>query len=64
VKTSVRQHFTKHSDSHLTTNKQAKMAIEKLNNRPRKRCQFNSPNEVYLQKTNNNQAFYSAIDSA
>ena len=34
-----------------------KMVVEKLNNRPRKRYQYNSPNEVYLQKLNNNKAF-------
>jgi hypothetical protein len=32
------------------TDEQVKNVVEKLNNRPRKRHQFNSPNEVYLQK--------------
>jgi hypothetical protein len=32
------------------TDEQVKNVVEKLNNRPRKRYQFNSPNEVYLQK--------------
>ena len=53
----VRQYFPKGSDFSLITDKQVKKVVEKLNNRPRKRHQFNSPNEVYLQKLNNNQAF-------
>jgi IS30 family transposase len=53
----VRQYFPKGSDFSLITEEQVQMVVEKLNNRPRKRHQFNSPNEVYLQKLNNNQAF-------
>jgi len=53
----VRQYFKKGSDFSLITDEQVKNVVEKLNNRPRKRYQFNSPNEVYLQKLNNNQAF-------
>ena len=47
----VRQYFKKGSDFSLITDEQVKNVVEKLNNRPRKRYQFNSPNEVYLQKT-------------
>ena len=53
----VRQYFPKGSDFNLITQEQVDMVVEKLNNRPRKRHQFNSPNEVYLQKLNSNQAF-------
>lgn len=53
----VRQYFSKGSDFSLITPEQVEMVVEKLNNRPRKRHQFNSPNEVYLQKLNNNKAF-------
>ena len=50
----VRQYFAKGSDFNLITDKQVENVVEKLNNRPRKRHQFNSPNQVYLQKLNNN----------
>lgn len=53
----VRQYFPKGSDFSLITPEQVKMVVEKLNNRPRKRHQYNSPNEVYLQKLNSNKAF-------
>lgn len=53
----VRQYFPKGSDFSLITDELVKKVVKKLNNRPRKRHQFNSPNEVYLQKLNNNQAF-------
>ena len=53
----VRQYFPKGSDFSLITAEQVKMVVEKLNNRPRKRHQYNSPNEVYLQKLNSNKAF-------
>lgn len=53
----VRQYFAKGSDFNLITDKQVKVVVEKLNNRPRKRHQFYSPNEVYLQKLNINQEF-------
>jgi IS30 family transposase len=51
--------ISKGSDFSLITAEQVEMAVQKLNNRPRKRHQFNSPNEVYLQKFNNsnNRAF-------
>lgn len=53
----VRQYFKKGSDFSLITDEQVERVVDKLNNRPRKRHQFYSPNEVYLQKINNNQAF-------
>ena len=53
----VRQYFPKGSDFSLITKQQVKNVVEKLNNRPRKRHQFRSPNEVYLQLLNNNQEF-------
>jgi IS30 family transposase len=53
----VRQYFKKGSDFSLITDEQVKNVVEKLNNRPRKRHQFSSPNEVYLQKLNSNQKF-------
>jgi IS30 family transposase len=53
----VRQYFPKGSNFSLITAEQVEIVVEKLNNRPRKRHQFNSPKEVYLQKLNNNQAF-------
>jgi IS30 family transposase len=53
----VRQYFKKGSDFSLITEEEVKNVVEKLNNRPRKRHQFNSPNEVYLQILNNNQTF-------
>jgi IS30 family transposase len=53
----IRQYFPKGSEFSLITNEQVENVVNKLNNRPRKRHQFNSPNEVYLQKLNNNQKF-------
>lgn len=53
----VRQYFKKGSDFTLITEDQVKNVVEKLNNRPRKRHQFSSPNEVYLQMLNINQTF-------
>ncbi len=53
----VRQYFKKGSDFTLITENQVKIVVEKLNNRPRKRHQFKSPNEVYLQMLNINQTF-------
>lgn len=53
----IRQYFPKGSDFSLITNEDVKNVVEKLNNRPRKRHQFYTPNEVYLQKLNNNKVF-------
>lgn len=53
----VRQYFPKGSNFDLITQEQVIATVEKLNNRPRKRHQFNSPKEVYLQKLNINKQF-------
>jgi IS30 family transposase len=53
----IRQYFPKGSNFEMITDIQVKNVVEKLNNRPRKRHQFDSPNEVYLQLLNNNQEF-------
>ena len=53
----VRQYFPKGSDFSLITAEQVEIVVHKLNNRPRKRHQYRSPNEVYLHKLNNKQAF-------
>lgn len=53
----VRQYFAKGPDFNLFTDEQVKIVVEKLNNRSRKRHQFNSPKEVYLKKLNINQEF-------
>jgi IS30 family transposase len=53
----VRQYFPKGSNFEMITDVQVQIVVEKLNNRPRKRHQFDSPNEVYLQLLNNNQEF-------
>ena len=53
----VRQYFPKGSDFSLISKEQVANTIEKLNNRPRKRYEFKSPKEVYLQQLKTNQAF-------
>jgi IS30 family transposase len=50
----VRQYFPKGSDFSLITPEMVDKVVEKLNNRPRKRYGFKTPNEVYLQKLNTN----------
>lgn len=53
----VRQYFPKGSDFRLITTEQVEEVVNKLNNRPRKRHGFKTPDEVYLQKLNTNQKF-------
>ena len=53
----VRQYFPKGSDFTLITNEQVQYVVEKINNRPRKRFEFETPNEVHLHKLNNHQDF-------
>jgi IS30 family transposase len=55
----VRQYFSKGSSFETITQKQVQIVENKLNNRPRKRFGFKSPNQVYLQKLiyNENVAF-------
>lgn len=50
----IRQYFPKKSDFNLLTDEQILEVQEKLNDRPRKRFGFLTPNEVYLQTINNN----------
>ena len=50
----VRQYFPKGYDFNLITNERVLEVQEKLNNRPRERFGFLTPNEVYLQSINNN----------
>jgi IS30 family transposase len=50
----VRQYFPKGSDFSLITQEQVDIVVQKLNSRPRKRHQYSSPYEVYLQKLNIN----------
>ncbi len=47
----LRQYFPKGMCFDEITDEQVQMAEDKLNNRPRKRFGYNTPNEVYLQKT-------------
>lgn len=50
----LRQYFPKNHDFNLITEKDLKNAEEKLNNRPRKRFGFLSPNHVFLHSIINN----------
>jgi len=50
----VRQYFPKGYDFNLITDQRVNEVQEKINNRPRKRFGYQSPNEVYLQTLNNN----------
>lgn len=49
----LRQYFPKGYDFNLITQEDIKYVEEKLNNRPRKRLGFLSPNQVHLQLINN-----------
>lgn len=50
----VRQYFPKKSDFKIITQDQVNEVVNKLNNRPRKRFGFQTPNEVFSQATNKN----------
>lgn len=50
----IRQYFPKGSSFENITQEQVKIVEDKLNNRPRKRFGYQSPNHVYLQKLTNN----------
>lgn len=50
----LRQYFPKGTDFNLITDEQVKIVEEKLNNRPRKRFGYLTPNQVYLSAINNN----------
>jgi IS30 family transposase len=49
----IRQYFQKGSSFENITNEQVQKVENKLNNRPRKRFGFKTPNQVYLQKLSN-----------
>jgi len=49
----IRQYFPKGMSFENITNEQVQNAENKLNNRPRKRFGFKTPNQVYLQKLSN-----------
>lgn len=50
----VRQYFPKGYDFGLITPEKVIEVVNILNNRPRKRYKYKTPNEVYLQKLNIN----------
>ena len=50
----IRQYFPKKSSFECLTNKQIQEVEDKLNNRPRKRFGYETPNYVYLQTIKNN----------
>ncbi len=50
----VRQYFPKKSDFNLITEQQVNEVVDKLNNRPRKRFGFKTPNEIFSQAIQNN----------
>jgi transposase, IS30 family len=50
----VRQYFPKKSNFNLITNEQVNEVVDKLNNRPRKRFGFKTPNEIFSQAIQNN----------
>lgn len=49
----IRQYFPKGTSFEDITNEQVQIVEDKLNNRPRKRFGFKSPNQVYLHKLTN-----------
>lgn len=50
----IREFFPKKYDFSSITEKEIEQVVDNLNNRPRKRFGFLTPNEVYLQTINNN----------
>ena len=50
----IRQYFSKGSSFENITKEQVQIVENKLNDRPRKRFGFKTPNQVYLQKLTNN----------
>lgn len=50
----LRQYFPKGSSFELINDEQLQMAVDKINNRPRKRFEFLSPSEKFYQLTNIN----------
>jgi len=52
----IRQYFPKGMDFHTVTDKHVEMAMNRLNNRPRKTLGYKSPNEVFFQPIANQAA--------
>lgn len=50
----LRQYSPKNHDFRTITEEQIKYAENELNNRPKKRFDYLTPNQVYLQAINNN----------
>ena len=50
----VRQYFPKKANFEEITQEQINRVVNNLNNRPRKRFDFKTPNEVFAQKLNEN----------
>lgn len=50
----VRQYFPKKTNFEAITQEQINKVVNKLNNRPRKRFDYKTPNEVFAQKLNEN----------
>ena len=50
----IRQYFPKKSDFKLINEQQVNQVVDKLNNRPRKRSGFKTPDEIFAQAINNN----------
>lgn len=48
----ILQNFSKEHDFTTITDQQVKYVQDKLNNRPRKRFGYKTPNEVFAQKLN------------
>jgi IS30 family transposase len=48
----LRQYIPKKRSLSTVTNKELKMIQDRLNNRPRKRLGFKTPNEVFMQSLN------------
>jgi len=47
----IRQYFPKHTDFTTITNEGVDLVMERLNNRPRKRLGFLTPNQVFFGET-------------
>jgi Transposase and inactivated derivatives, IS30 family len=54
----IRQYFPKKTDFSTITDEQIKMVEEKLNNRPRKRLNFESPLTMFNRLTNHNKVAF------
>lgn len=50
----IRQYFPKKSDFNLITDEKVNQVVKQLNNRPRKRFGFKTPNEIFFKAIQNN----------